>query len=382
MSVHGDAVTDLGALRARPIPEFEGVHDVWPRGQRLEQIRAAAAQFRERFRSQGEVLGVRSINIAAAPYPARFALGGAAIAVNPMVSITNRMVVVQFEDFSGEPRILVWEPTVPAGSAEAPFYAQLERMAGQFLSHKVFTRYYNEPEDVLPQLGLAAGDVDFASFDHLHVQDMRMILGSTTAIPGEKRPREALFPNAQFIVHRKEVATLEGLHPMQWAWYVEDSLRDAQVDRFAVIDGDIELGKGVAILWTPGHTDGNHSLAINTPDGVWVSSENGVSADNWQPELSKIPGVRRYAKFFNREIIQNANTLEDSIDQYDSMVKEKTVADPSPRDPRWRQIQPTSELETWKRQWPVVPTFSHGGMNYGEIVQPRVIKASRAKEAS
>ncbi|NEB70184.1 hypothetical protein G3I39_24480, partial [Streptomyces fulvissimus] len=75
-------------------------------------------------------------------------------------------------------------------------------------------------------------------------------------------------------------------------------------------DGDIELGPGVTLLWTPGHTDGNHSLALNTPDGVWVSSENGISLDNWQPELSRIPGVRRYHRNFGREVCPNANTLE------------------------------------------------------------------------
>jgi hypothetical protein len=27
-------------------------------------------------------------------------------------------------------------------------------------------------------------------------------------------------------------------------------------------------------------------------------------------------------------------------------------------------------MESWKRQWPVVPTFVYGGMNYGSIVPP------------
>ena len=31
------------------------------------------------------------------------------------------MRVVQYEDFDGCRRVLVWEPTVPAGSARAPF---------------------------------------------------------------------------------------------------------------------------------------------------------------------------------------------------------------------------------------------------------------------
>ena len=105
-----------------------------------------------------------------------------------------------------------------------------------------------------------------------------------------------------------------------------------------LVDGDVELGKGVALVWTPGHTDGNHSLCINTEDGVWVSSENGVAADNWHPHLSKIPGVRKSAEFFGREVILNSNTLEDSIDQYDSMLKEKALADPNKRDPRSQRL--------------------------------------------
>ena len=127
---------------------------------------------------------------------------------------------------------------------------------------------------------------------------------------------------------------------MQWAWYVEDGIKDLITDNVVLVDGDVELGEGVALVWTPGHTDGNHSLCVNTDDGVWVSSENGVCADNWHPHLSKIPGVRRTAEFFGREVILNSNTLEDSIDQYDSMIKEKALADPNPRDPRFRERLP------------------------------------------
>ncbi|MDT3396779.1 hypothetical protein RKE29_09010 [Streptomyces sp. B1866] len=154
---------------------------------------------------------------------------------------------------------------------------------------------------------------------------------------------------------------------MQWAWYVEGGLAGVDPDAFVRFDGDIELGPGISLLWTPGHTDGNHSLVVNTPDGVWVSSENGISLDNWQPELSKIPGVRRYHRTYGREVCPNANTLEDSLDQYDSMVKEKTMADPCRRDPRWLQILPSTELADWKRFWPVRPTFAHGGIDYGTI---------------
>ena len=66
---------------------------------------------------------------------------------------------------------------------------------------------------------------------------------------------------------------------------------------------------------------------------MWVTSENGVCADSWHPRQSKIPGIRKYAEFFNREVVMNANTLEDSIDQYDSMVKEKATRGPEPARP-------------------------------------------------
>src|SRR5436305_5857950 len=109
----------------RPILEFEGVYDIWPRGNRPEAIRRAGDAFKRRFKAQGEVLGVKSVDIATAPYLAQFAFHGAAKTPNPYLSMVNRMVVVQYEDFSGARRTLVWEPKEPDGSAAAPFYAQM-----------------------------------------------------------------------------------------------------------------------------------------------------------------------------------------------------------------------------------------------------------------
>jgi hypothetical protein len=353
------AVTETSAqnLSLRPIDEFQDLFFVWPRGRRLEQIRGAAERYKQRFKQQGEVIGVRSVDIATAPYITRYAFHGAVPTPNPYMSMTNRMVVVQYEDFEGQRRTLVWEPTEPEGSAEAPFYAQLVERSEKNPVYKaldrLFHKEYATPEQALAQAGVRPEDVDFISFDHLHVQDPRLILPH--------------FPNAKLLVQRWEVGTFEAMHPMQWYWYVEGALDGIAEDRLVLLDGDVELGAGVTIAWTPGHTDGNHSLVINTPDGVWVSSENGVACDNWQPELSRIPGVRNYAESQRREVCPNANTLEDSIDQYDSMVKEKTLADFSPRAPQWKQVLPSSELVSWKRQWPVVPTHAHGGISYGTI---------------
>ncbi len=365
------AIESPEAVGIRPFHEFDEANQTWPRGDRLDAIRRAADEFRGRFKEQGQIGGVRTVDLVSAGYPTRYAFGGAARgSVNPYINILNRLVVVQFEDFEGERKTLVWEPTVPEGSSEAPYYAQLIERYGEFLSRNVLATEYNTVGEALALCGLTPEDVDFVSFDHLHVQDMRILMGTTQPVQGEPEPRRPFFPNAKFLCQRKEVDTFRSPHPMQWAWYVPGGMDHVIEDDLVLLDGDVELGVGVALAWTPGHTDGNQSLVINTPEGVWVSSENGVAADNWHPHLSKIPGIRKEAEFMGREVILNSNTLEDSIDQYDSMVKEKALADPNRSDPRWMNVFPSSELPAWKRQWPVVPSFTYGGMNYGTIHPP------------
>ena len=365
------AIESPESVGLRPFHEFDDANAAWPRGDRLDAIRSAADTFRRRFKEQGCVRGVRTVDLVSAGYPTRYAFGGAARgSLNPYINILNRLVVVQFEDFEGELKTLCWEPTVPEGSSEAPFYAQLIERYGERLSKTLLSHEYNTVTSALAICGLTPGDVDFVSFDHLHVQDMRILMGTTRPVEDELEPRAPFFPNAKFICQRREVDTFRSPHPMQWAWYVPGGMDHVIDDNLVLVDGDVELGVGVALAWTPGHTDGNQSLVINSPDGVWVSSENGVAADSWHPHLSKIPGVRKYAEFFNREVILNSNTLEDSIDQYDSMVKEKAMADVHRDDPRFLQVFPSSEMASFKRQWPVVPTFTYGGMNYGRIVKP------------
>jgi hypothetical protein len=358
-------------LGIRPCDEFAQANEVWPRGDRLEAIHEGARRFRERFATEdNRVRAVKTVDLAAAGYPTRFALAGAAKGLNPYINIINRLVIVQFEDFEGRLRTLAWEPTIAEGAAEAPFYDQLLKRYGEFLSYKVFASFYHTVPEAIAACGLTPSDIDYVSFDHLHVQDPRLIMGTTEPINGEAAPRAPFFPNAKFLFQRKEVDTFKSVHPMQWAWYVPGGMDSVIDDNLVLLDGDVELGRGVALVLTPGHTDGNHSLVLNTEDGVWVSSENGVCADSWQPQLSKIPGVRKYAERWNREVILNSNTLEDTIDQYDSMVKEKALADPNPRDARWLNVFPSSEMAQFRRQWPVVPTFWHGGMSYGVVQKP------------
>ncbi len=366
------AIESPEAVGVRPFHEFDEANATWPRGDRLEAIRTASDEFRHRFKDQGWIRGVRTVDLASASYPSRYAFGGAVRGyLNPYLNIVNRLVVVQFEAFDGEVKTLCWEPTVLEGSSAAPFYAQLIDRFGERLSKKVLSTEYNTVAEALALCGLTPEDIDYVSFDHLHVQDLRILMGTSRPVEGEREPRRPFFANAKFLLQRKEVDTFRSPHPMQWAWYVPGGMDHLIEDGLVLIDGDVELGVGVALTWTPGHTDGNQSLVLSTPDGVWVTSENGVAADNWHPHLSKIPGLRREAEFMGREVILNSSTLEDSIDQYDSMVKEKALADPNRADPRWMNVFPSSELPSWRRQWPIVPSFTYGGVSCGTIEPPK-----------
>ena len=164
-------------LGIRPFHEFDEAQDTWPRGDRPAALRQAAEAFRERFKGQGQVRAIRTVDLVAAGYPTLFAFGGAARGLNPYISILNRLVVVQFDDFDGTLRTLAWEPTVPEGSQEAPFYEQMLERYGQ-LAEKLFATYYNTVESALSLCGLRPDDVDYIAFDHLHVQDVRILMGT------------------------------------------------------------------------------------------------------------------------------------------------------------------------------------------------------------
>ena len=87
----------------RPFHEFDGVYDVWPRGDRLEAIRDAAADSVSASRHRRTVCARSRPSTWRRPATRPFALPGAAKALNPYINIINRLVIVQFEDFEGEP---------------------------------------------------------------------------------------------------------------------------------------------------------------------------------------------------------------------------------------------------------------------------------------
>jgi hypothetical protein len=150
-------------------------------------------------------------------------------------------------------------------------------------------------------------------------------------------------------------------------WYVRDGVRAVPADKIVVLEGDYLVGGGFAMVRTPGHTEGNHSLVIHTDTGLWTVSENGIAAECYAPMASEIPGVRRTAREQETEFILNSNSRENTLDQYVSMALEKTLADPSQERPEFPQCFPSSELVKSVLAPGIRPTFSHGEIRHGEV---------------
>jgi hypothetical protein len=331
-------------------------------GERLDRVRRAAPRLRDRIAASGRVLAVRTFDLSPLPYPTAFAFGGAAASPVPYVVMTNRLNVVQFATDEGN-KILLFNPTDAPRSAETPFFAALRARMGKALS-AVVTARLKRPSAVehLVALGLRPEDVDYLAFDHLHTQDVRGHLGT---VAGE--PLRAVFPRARLLALRAELDTFRALHPLQRPWYVAEGIEGVPEGRLVPCDTDLLLGQGVALVRTPGHTAGNWSLVLHTDNGLWTVSENGVAADAYAPERSRIPGLRRHALREGAEVVLNSNTLEGRNEQYTSMILEKTLASPCRDAPGFFQCFPSSELTASPLTPGLSPTHAFGGIGSGEI---------------
>jgi hypothetical protein len=150
-----------------------------------------------------------------------------------------------------------------------------------------------------------------------------------------------------------------------------------------LLDGDTMLGDSIAIVHTPGHTEGNHSFVTRTTEGIFVTSENGVGPDAYDPQHSRIPGLAAWARATGSEVVPNGNTLESSVDQYVSMVAERTIAGRSKRNPEFAGVLCSSELDAYWAFPGITPTFSYGDLAFGHPdLAPRAKgAAARSHEA-
>lgn len=356
-------VVDLGAR----IDAFDRVHAATGGpGAALRVARSAATDFRREFAATGIAGHISTHDLVTLPYPTKFGLWRAPSSPVPFLFITNRLVILRWNDSDGRLRTMLWEPSDVELDANTPYFAALNGVTPGLVRNRMVLEHSTVLERVA-EAGIDPADIDYLAFDHLHTQDVRRLIGTTKpqADISPTSPVKAAFPNARLIVQRHELEAMRDLHPMQRPWYQPETMVDLDPAKILPIDGDRLLGPGIAIVRTPGHATGNQTLVLNTDSGIWAMSENVIAAECLTPEHSKIPGVAGWASKWGQELIINANTIESTATQYNFCALEKTLVDRSQADERFLQFFPTSELTASPFAPGTHPTFAHRSLRQG-----------------
>ena len=368
---------DLTSLGMKAIHDFDDVRQSPLPQERLKAARKQASAFRERFMDELPVQFYQSADMVRVPYPTWYAYSGVYTQSTykfPYLHILNRIFIIQYHDFLGELKTLLFSPSDIEADRETPFFKRLtEKMPNWSPLESVVAPIIRDVAGALAEVGLSPEDVDYISYDHLHTQDIRRWLGT--------KDKAAYFPNAKILIHKQEWQSTGALLPVQADWYCPNGIEGVDPDKVIQFTGSIQLGEGVALVHTPGHTEGNHSLVARVPDGIRVTSENGVGADAYAPMNSKVNAIRRYAKDTGIEVILNGNTLEGSNEQYISMVIEKTIAGPS-KNPDFPNCASSSEATPY---W-LIPghKVSHliGEAKFGSLQKKSAKQPSSIKDSS
>ena len=130
-----------------------------------------------------------------------------------------------------------------------------------------------EFEEALAEVGLTPEAVDVIIHTHLH---------------NDHCENDQRCPRAEIYVQKSEYEFLLNPHPVDHRYYPDilDGLHVVQVE------GDAEIAEGVRVIFSPGHTVGGQSVAVNTSRGRAVITGFCCNAKNFPAQGPAIaPGV-------------------------------------------------------------------------------------------
>ncbi len=331
---------------------------------RVDNAKEAAKDFRQEMLAGPKVKYYQSFELVRVPYPSKFAYLNAFSRRTAFVQLVNRLIVIQFDSEDGLKTLLV-SPMDWENQRETPYFKRLANSGGIFapVGEALVTRKTNTVLEVLASIGLKPEDIDYITYDHMHTVNLQRWLGANG--------QPALLPNARLLIMRDEWHSGRAPIPWQNQWFCPQGMEGIPEDKVILLDDDVKLGDGsVALINTKGHTEGNHSIVAHTDDGLFVTSENGVSLDAYAPEHSNVPGLKDFAKATGAEVIINGNTQEYVVDQYISMVLEKSIAGPSKQDERIPNVAPSSESAGFWLFPGTTPSFQRGELKFGSLKIP------------
>ncbi|HYZ03263.1 MAG TPA: N-acyl homoserine lactonase family protein [Candidatus Binatia bacterium] len=164
--------------------------------------------------------------------------------------------------------------------------------------HPLYRRGEGEdPARGFREAGLDPASVDLVVLSHLHWDHCGDV---------------ELFPNATFVVQRKELQ--EAVSPVQalrQAYEVIPQVRPAWLEvfnRIKQVSGDLEIAPGLQLVELPGHTTGLQGMRVATRQGTILLASDAIPlVENWEgdQDLPHIPNgihvdLRLYDWTFHR----------------------------------------------------------------------------------
>lgn len=154
-------------------------------------------------------------------------------------------------------------------------------------------------KDGLNKIGLGLSDIDMIIVTHLHHDHIECA-------------KE--FNNAKFIVQKMELESAFKPHPVLADPYIKELFEDLS---FEAVDGDTYIEEGIELLFTPGHTLGGQSVAIETNKGNAIITGLCCVNENFNPP----PEV------CDRLTVIPCGIHGDALKAHDSLFRIRKVAD-------------------------------------------------------
>jgi len=154
-------------------------------------------------------------------------------------------------------------------------------------------------EQGLSKVGLSPEDIDIVILTQLHSDHVE---------------QAGKFTNAKFIIQKTELDFALNPHPSAIAFFEKELFEGLD---FEVVNGDHEIVDGVKILYTPGHSPGGQSVAVETDSGTAVITGFCCVRQNFEPPemLAEIAPILLPGMFLDAQQL------------FDSMIKVKEAAD-------------------------------------------------------
>ena len=120
--------------------------------------------------------------------------------------------------------------------------------------------------DALAAVGLQPADIDLVVLSHLHFDHVGALV-----TPGRDGELSPLFPRARHVVQAAELEAWRHPDPRSRPSYKRENLQLLEdAGRLQIVEGDNELGAGISVRVTGGHTAGHQAVYVTDQEQTLV----------------------------------------------------------------------------------------------------------------